>query len=274
MNNMENDQIKPVEVQEESKRRKLKINWRGIGAVGLAVVAAAGIVWGILAVSKARAESNEPTTPAILEEVPEVEVTEPVVEDIETVEPETEVTEPVVEEVEPEVEVVPETKPVEKPTTPTPKPTEPEVEEDVEQPSETPSEPETDDTESAIDPSAREMLALVIYQEAGGDAHCDECRRRVADVVLNRVNDSRFPNTMYGVLTAPYQYGRLHWTGLVWPSRANNAGEKHAVERAYRIADEVLNGQHSELYGQGYVWQAEFTQGSSGFWHCGHFFGK
>lgn len=268
MNNMENDQIKPVEVQEESKRRKLKINWRGIGAGGLAVVAAAGIVWGILSVSKADAENVEPETPVIMEEVPEVEVTEPVLEEIETVEPE--VTEPVVEEVEPEIEEVPETTP------PVVEEVEPEVEveEDVEQPSEAPSEPETDDNNSSVDPSIREMLAIVIYQEAGGDAHCDECRRRVADVVLNRVEDPRFPDTMYGVLTAPYQYGRLHWTGIVWASRANNAGEKHAVERAYRIADEVLNGQHSELYGQGYVWQAEFTQGSSGFWHCGHFFGK
>lgn len=266
MNNMENDQIKPVEVQEESKRRKLKINWRGVGAVGLAVVAAAGIVWGMLSVSNAGAENNEPSTPTIVETTTETEpveeVTEPVIE--ETVEPE-------VEEVVTEPEIEAET------TTPDPKPEpkpEVETEPEVEQPSETPSEPETDDGESTVDPSAREMLALVIYQEAGGNTHCDECRRRVADVVLNRVADPRFPNTIYGVLTAPSQYGRLHWTGLVWPSRANNAGEKNAVARAYRIAEEVLNGQHSELYGQGYVWQAEFVQGSSGFWHCGHFFGK
>jgi spore germination cell wall hydrolase CwlJ-like protein len=118
------------------------------------------------------------------------------------------------------------------------------------------------------------MLACVIYQEAGGDATCDECRYRVADVVLNRVADSRFPNTMYEVLTAPRQYGRFHWTGIVWPSRASAETEKHAVERAYKVAEEVLNGRHSELYGQGYIWQAEFVQGTDGFWCCGHFYGR
>lgn len=120
----------------------------------------------------------------------------------------------------------------------------------------------------------REMLALVIYQEAGGDACCDECRYRVADVVLNRVASDRFPNTIYEVLTQYRQYGRLYWTGLVWPDKAYYDCETHAVERAYRIAEDVLNGNHSELYGEGYIWQAEFTQGSGVVYHCGHYFGR
>lgn len=37
-----------------------------------------------------------------------------------------------------------------------------------------------------------EYLACAIYQEAGGDGCCDMCRRRVADIVLNRVKDARF----------------------------------------------------------------------------------
>lgn len=119
-----------------------------------------------------------------------------------------------------------------------------------------------------------EMLACVIYQEAGGDACSDECRRYVGDVVLNRVADSRFPNTIEGVLTAPAQYGRFATTGIKWPERAKEPGEAHAVERAYRIADELLAGEHSELYGQGYVWQAEFVQGTAGFWCNGLYFGR
>jgi len=119
-----------------------------------------------------------------------------------------------------------------------------------------------------------ELLARVIYQEAGGNECCDTCRRRVADVVLNRVADSRFPNTIKGVLTAKNQYGRYYYTGVVWPSRAKNANEKDAVARAYRIAEEVLNGQHSDLYGNGYVWQASFKQGSSQIYCCGTYFGK
>lgn len=125
-----------------------------------------------------------------------------------------------------------------------------------------------------IDPKELEMLACVIYQEAGGNGSCDNCRRYVADIVLNRVKDKRFPNTMKKVLTAKYQYGRFYWTGVKWPERAKNAGEKKAVERAYRIAKEVLSGQHSKLYGKGYIWQAGFKQGTDGFWCCGHFYGR
>ena len=118
------------------------------------------------------------------------------------------------------------------------------------------------------------MLACVIYQEAGGSKHCDECRRRVADVVLNRIADKRFPNTMYEVLTAKSQYGRFYWTGIVWPERHTWPGEKNQVARAYRIAEEVLSGQHSDVYGKGYVYQAEFEQGDEGFWCCTHYFGR
>lgn len=126
------------------------------------------------------------------------------------------------------------------------------------------------------DPEEVELLAKVIYQEAGGDACCDECRRRVADVVLNRVADERFPNTILEVLTQERQYGRYHWTGVIWPERASNPGEAEAVERARRIATEVLSGQHSDLYGEGYIWQAEFTQGRDVIYceQCATYFGR
>lgn len=111
-------------------------------------------------------------------------------------------------------------------------------------------------------PADVELLACAIYQEVGSDACCDECRYRVADVILNRVADNRFPDSINGVLTAKRQYGRFYWTGVVWPDRAANIGEKHAVERAYDIAEDVLLGTHSELFGNGYVFQAEFKQGN------------
>lgn len=137
------------------------------------------------------------------------------------------------------------------------------------------SEPTIEETVPVIDEWDLECLAVVIFQEAGGDECCDDCRRRVADVVLNRVeHPTRFRDTIEGVLTTPNQYGTLYKTGIKWPSRAGAPGEKHAVDRAYRIAREVLEGQHSELYGNGYIWQAEFIQGSEGFWCCGTYFGK
>lgn len=133
---------------------------------------------------------------------------------------------------------------------------------------------ETTETTLPYNEDELEMLALVIYQEAGGDMYCDECRRMVADVVLNRVADDRFPDTMYEVLTQPKQYGKLSWTDLVWPERALFPEEAHAIDRAYRIAEEVLIGNHSELYGQGYIWQAEFKQGKDIIYCCGHYFGR
>ncbi len=136
--------------------------------------------------------------------------------------------------------------------------------------------PEAMTAQAALEPSEdmMEMLACLIYQEAGGDECSDECRIDVADVALNRVADSRFPDTLYEVLTAPKQYGRWHTTGIVWPERASNPNEAAAVERAYDIARRVLSGEHGDLFGKGYVWQAEFVQGTEGFWLDGLYFGK
>lgn len=128
--------------------------------------------------------------------------------------------------------------------------------------------------EPAYSKEELEMLACVIYQEVGSDACCDECRYRVADIVLNRVEDERFPNTLEEVLTQQSQYGRYHWTGVVWPERANYPNEAHAVERAYEVARDVLEGNHSEFYGEGYIWQAEFIQGTDTVNCCGMYYGR
>ena len=139
-----------------------------------------------------------------------------------------------------------------------------------------PEETETipEETKPYIDPYEVEMLACVIFQEAGWDRSCDDCRRRVADVVLNRVADDRFPNNIHDVLMQKNQYGRYYWTGIVWPDYASDPNEKADVERAYRIAREVLSGQHSDLYGKGYVWQATFKQGTDNIYCCGHYYGR
>ena len=162
-----------------------------------------------------------------------------------------------IEPTEAPTEHIHETQPIIEPTEPTTEPTEPHIEEQ---------------TEESYDPV--ELLACVIYQEAGSDSICDDCRYRVADVVLNRVTDSRFPDTIHGVLTAPGQYGNYSKTDVVWPSRANNSGEKHAVQRAYAIAMSVVAGTHSELHGEGYVWQAQFVQGKDNIYCCNHYYGR
>ena len=105
-----------------------------------------------------------------------------------------------------------------------------------------------------------EILALIVYQEAGGDKVSDDTRRLVAQVFLNRVNDSRFPDSFYEVATAERQYGRLYWTGIVWPERAISQAEAHAVERAYKISQEVLESDEP-VCPEGVIFQAEFVQG-------------
>ena len=105
-----------------------------------------------------------------------------------------------------------------------------------------------------------EILALIVYQEAGGDGVSDDTRRLVAQVFLNRVNDSRFPDSFYEVATAKRQYGRLYWTGIVWHDRASSQVEAHAVERAYKIAQEVLESDEP-VCPEGVIFQAEFVQG-------------
>lgn len=124
--------------------------------------------------------------------------------------------------------------------------------------------------EEQIDERTVELLALVIYQEAGGDCCSDETRRMVGEVVLNRVASSRYPNTITEVLLQRAQYGRLHWTGLVWPERASSAGEAHAVARAYDCAAQVLTG--DRLLPTDVIYQAEFPQGTETLAHVDGFY--
>lgn len=117
-----------------------------------------------------------------------------------------------------------------------------------------------------------EILAIIIYQEAGGDDCSDDTRRKVGSVFLNRVNSSQFPDTFEEVATGRKQYGTLYLTGIKWPDRASLPQEEHAVQRAYNIAEELLiNG---SILPDNVIWQAEFRQGDGvyceqdGFYFC------
>lgn len=128
---------------------------------------------------------------------------------------------------------------------------------------EPPTEPEfeTIDAEAAAIARDLELLAIVIYTEAGGDDCTDFTRLGVGTVAWNRVGDPRFPNSLYGVLTQKAQYGTMHWTGVVWPERASDPNEAHAVERAYIIAERILL-EGVRVFDADVVFQAEFIQGT------------
>lgn len=130
-----------------------------------------------------------------------------------------------------------------------------------------------------------EKIAWAIYMEAGADSVCDDCRRRVADVILNLTeckitntgNDLYWPDTITGVISGgginPYQN---MGNSCRWPDSAHKDTERHAVERAFRIAHEVLRGQHSEIYRKGYFYYAggnEYGQEpETAIYCCGIFF--
>lgn len=57
-----------------------------------------------------------------------------------------------------------------------------------------------------------DLLALVTMAEAEGE--CDDGKRLVIDTILNRVDHSRFPNTITNVIYQPNQFEAM-WNGRV-----------------------------------------------------------
>jgi len=112
------------------------------------------------------------------------------------------------------------------------------------------------------------ILATTVYYEAGSTT--EQLREYVAQVVLNRVADKRFPNTIYGVVTQRGQY----------------AGSYATAEATQRIKDQdARNGTYNYLtcvtsakkamMGQvdmpaNVIFQANFKQGT-GVWKTIYF---
>lgn len=124
----------------------------------------------------------------------------------------------------------------------------------------TPAEDEPQEDAPAYTDDDLRTLALIIYQEAGADYCSDDTRLMVGTVVLNRVASDAYPDTIQDVAMQRRQYGRLYWTGLVWPERAQDTAELHAVERAYSCAEQLLQG--FRALPSDVIYQAEFPQGT------------
>ncbi len=76
----------------------------------------------------------------------------------------------------------------------------------------------------------RDLLARAVYSEARGEPY--EGQVAIAAVVLNRVRDSRFPNTIRGVIFQPWAFSAVH-DGQFW---------LEPNDQARRAVDEALNG--------------------------------
>jgi len=94
-----------------------------------------------------------------------------------------------------------------------------------------------------------DMLSRVVYAEAGSDCIPDECQQLVAMVVLNRVNDPRYPNNIYNVVFQRGQYA------CTWDGGFNKTPNSRSIANAKKALD-------GEVYcPPNVLGQAGFTQG-------------
>ena len=95
----------------------------------------------------------------------------------------------------------------------------------------------------------RYLLAKVIHAEARGESYTGQVA--IAAVVLNRVEDSRFPNTVAGVIYQP------------WAFTAVNDGQINLEPnaKAYQAADDALNG-WDPTYGSVYYYNPKTATSS------------
>lgn len=103
--------------------------------------------------------------------------------------------------------------------------------------------------EEPVNQEELELLAHLIFAEAGSDWCNDEMLYSVGSVVLNRMASDYFPSTMREVIYEKGQY-ECTWNGAI---------EKEPNERAYRIAEDLLR--NGSTLPSNVIFQAQFEQG-------------
>lgn len=112
------------------------------------------------------------------------------------------------------------------------------------------------------------ILATTVYYEAGSTT--EQLRQYVAQVALNRVADSRFPNTVKGVITQPGQYN----TKYAAMETAQTIKNKDAANGTYNW-ETCKNSVKQAMMGKvampsNVLYQANFSQGK-GLWKSVYF---
>ena len=106
----------------------------------------------------------------------------------------------------------------------------------------------------AIDITQNEyyMLCNVVAHEYGSDWVSDYDKALVVEVVMNRVKSSLYPDTIYGVLTQPYQFsGAWSYVNLGTYSYQVTESCKRAVD-LYLSDPSQFNHGYTSFYGDGY----------------------
>ena len=112
------------------------------------------------------------------------------------------------------------------------------------------------------------ILTTTVFHEA--DHTTEQLRQYVAQVVLNRVEDSRFPDTVKGVITQPGQYSTKYAT--VEAANAIQATDSKNGTYYYGICEDSVK---AAMMGQvempsNVLYQANFSQGK-GVWKSVYF---
>ena len=87
----------------------------------------------------------------------------------------------------------------------------------------------------AADASDMDLMAAIIYCEAGGEPY--ETQLAVGAVIINRIQSSRFPNTLYEVL-----YQRGQFTPAMNGKLERVLRQGKATSSCYRAAEEAFSG--------------------------------
>ena len=100
-----------------------------------------------------------------------------------------------------------------------------------------------------IDQEAWELLAHLIFAEAGSDWCEDNMLYYTGSVVLNRIESEYFPNTMREVIYQPGQYSCIN-NGMI---------DYEYNQRAYNVAEDLLTS--GSCLPKNVLFQAQFEQG-------------
>lgn len=98
-------------------------------------------------------------------------------------------------------------------------------------------------------------IDAVISSVSGTENASDVTMVMVANTILNRVEDSRYPDTVDQVLMQPYQFSCFSESGMKWVGRA--ASDPIWQQRCMDAAARAMNGERMLSYGVVYVSSAK-----------------
>ena len=108
-------------------------------------------------------------------------------------------------------------------------------------------EPQASNSELSISDYELILLRNVVAREYGSDWVSVPEKAKVVAVVMNRVNSPRFPNTIEGVLTQPYQFSGYYACNYEWSNVTQSV--RDAVDYYFTHTDEF--GAWTGIWGDG-----------------------